>query len=320
MTLMSDAPSHAPVPPVARPERGKLFVIYTGLITTALSLAGVYWLNKNHPDVNIMGWYVKLIIPIGALIVGLACGSGYGIGSAMSGKKISRSLLLTVVLLQVVAYFTAQYIEYREIVAQMKEAGYEPVGFPEYLHVMTTSIAWKQKNGEMGEPLGAWGYGLRALEITGFVLGGLIVPAVMSARPYCDRCRRYMKTRELGVIPAAVPYRKVKKSDEAGTAAYAEEQQRALDEGTARYNRLCELAAAGDAAAFQAELAPLAAGRKAADKLPNRYHMSLVRCEGCHSGRLTANLLSGTGDKTQTTPMEPVELSPEFVRQIPAKG
>src|SRR5688572_23856592 len=202
---MTLTPEYAPIA-VRGPQRGQLFMIYSGLITTALTLAGVYWMNQNAEDFNIMGWYANYVLPVGAVIVGALAGCGYGIGSAMSGLKVSRRLLTLIVLFQVIAYFIAQYIEYRDIVTRLGITG---LGFWEYFHINAVSFAWKQKDGDMGEPLGYWGYAFHALEVAGFALGGLIVPAVMMARPYCDTCRRYMKTRELGAIPAAVPARKV---------------------------------------------------------------------------------------------------------------
>src|SRR4051812_26512742 len=80
------------------------FVLWSGIITSVLALAGVYWLSKNTTEFHIMGWYANYVIPVGAIIVGLAAGSGYGIASWISGVRISRKLLLVVVLLQTAAY------------------------------------------------------------------------------------------------------------------------------------------------------------------------------------------------------------------------
>ena len=55
---------------------------------------------------------------------------------------------------------------------------------------MARSYAWKQSNGSMGQPLGAWGYFFRGLEVLGFVAGGLIVPLALRKAPYCPACQR----------------------------------------------------------------------------------------------------------------------------------
>src|SRR5687767_7603129 len=88
-----------------------LFVLQCGILTSVLALAGVYWLNKKATDFHIMGWYANYIIPAGALIVGLVAGSGYGIASWVTGVRIRRKLLWTVVLLQTGAYLGAEYVE-----------------------------------------------------------------------------------------------------------------------------------------------------------------------------------------------------------------
>src|SRR5262245_22630652 len=96
------------------------FVLQSGLITSALALAGVYWLNKNTDDFNIMGWYADYIIPVGAVIVGFAAGSGYGLASWYTGVRISRWLLVTVLLLQAVSYVAAEYVEYRDVRSRLE--------------------------------------------------------------------------------------------------------------------------------------------------------------------------------------------------------
>ena len=87
-----------------------------------------------------MGFYVKLIIPLGAIGVGALAGSGYGIASAWTGAKIGRGLLLTVCLLLVAAYFVAKYIEFRDLVTQYPQiAGWS---FFDYYHFGTTNMTF----------------------------------------------------------------------------------------------------------------------------------------------------------------------------------
>lgn len=89
--------------------RGQLFVLQTGLATTALALGGVYWLS-HYADTDPMGWYGGRIIPAGAICVGTVAGSGYGAASWWTGVKIGRGLLYAVCALLIVAYFVAQFI------------------------------------------------------------------------------------------------------------------------------------------------------------------------------------------------------------------
>jgi len=304
-----------PAPTSVREERSYTPVIISGLITTALALAGVYVLDIAASDFNIMGWYADYILPVGALIVGLIAASGYGLASWLSGVKITRSLLLIVLVLQLAAYFAAQYIAFRNM-HLVHRADHSPVGFFEYYDLVARTIAWKQDNGSLGKPLGLWGYGVRALEVIGFVGGGLIVPALLRKAPYCADCQRYMKTKGLALIPASVRARKVKKSDLAGQATYEAEQKQAFDGGKQIIAGIQQLAAANSTADFQKKLAELQPGKKAAAKLPGRFSLQLVHCQGCFSGRFVAKLLTGQGKQLKQTEFSRAELHPEFVRAI----
>jgi hypothetical protein len=52
-------------------------VLAAGGFTTLAALAGVFALGRH--GTNIMGWYANYVIPAGALLVGMACASGYAI-------------------------------------------------------------------------------------------------------------------------------------------------------------------------------------------------------------------------------------------------
>jgi hypothetical protein len=291
-----------------REERSNSIVLISGLITTALALLGVYALDRYTDDFHIMGWYANRVIPVGALLVGLVAASGYGIVSWLSGVKITRGLLWLIVALQVLAYFTARYIEFRSLKL--------PMSFFEFYDFAARSIAWKQDNGTLGEPVGAWGYGIRFLEVAGFVFGGLVVPLVMLKAPYCPACQLYMKTRQLTLFPASVTVRKVKKSNVAGQAAYEAEQQQAFDQGKQTLEALQQLAAKGDSAGFRKRLDELQPGQKAAGKLPGRFALKLVHCKRCCGGHLISQHILGQGNQIKTTELARADIHSEFVRSI----
>ena len=106
-----------------RPRNLYFIVLVSGLFTSALALAGVYWLGKNSNDFHIMGWYANYVIPAGAMIVGIAAGSGYAVASWLTGSRISRGLLAAVLILQTTAYLTAEYVEYRDVMDGLRQRG-----------------------------------------------------------------------------------------------------------------------------------------------------------------------------------------------------
>jgi hypothetical protein len=306
-------PTSAPAGP--HEEQSNFLVLVSGLATTALALLGVYLLDARTEDFHIMGWYANYILPIGAVIVGVVASSGYGLASWFSGIKITRSLLWLILALQLAAYFAAQYIEFKgRHLVHIRDG--TPVGFVEYFDAAARSFAWQQKDGSPGEPMGMWGYAFRGLEILGFAAGGLIVPLVLRKQPYCQTCRRYMRTRQLGLVPASVPVKKVKKSDIAGAAAHEAEQQQAFDRGKQTIEMLQQHAASAKAADFQKILAELHPGKKEAAKLPGRFGLELVHCKRCYAGQFVVKLLLGQGKNIQQTDFGSTELNSEFARSI----
>jgi hypothetical protein len=304
-----------------------LFILQSGIITSAIALAAVYFLNKHAQDVNIMGWYANYVIPLGAILVGLIAGSGYGIASWFTGAKISRGLLGAVVLLQTTAYFAAEYVEYREFRGMLEQfrnvivtetgESFEIPGFVEYYQDKAESFAWQPKNGEgEGEPMGGWGYLFVGLGAIGFIAGGLIVPAALMAKPYCDACQTYKKTRNLGLLPASVAHRKVKKSDTEGQAAYVAEQAKAAEQGSEQLARLNELTTADDSAGYLAELNEYKGNQSDVKKLPRRIDISLQYCDTCHGGQLLYNVVTGTGDKATIEVLAAVPVSAAFTRAL----
>ena len=305
-------PTSAPAGP--REEQSYLPVLISGLATTALALLGVYVLDTKT-GFHIMGWYANYVLPIGAVIVGVVASCGYGLVSWFSGIKITRSLLWIILALQLAAYFAAQYIEFKSLHLVYRSTG-TPVGFIRYYDAAARSFAWKQSDGSMGRPLGGWGYAFRGLEIVGFAAGGLIVPLVLRKKPYCQACQRYMRTRQLGLVPASVPVKKVKKSDAAGLAAYQAEQQQALDRGKQIVEALRQQAADAKPAEFQKILAELGPGRKQTARLPGRFSLQLVHCNRCYAGQFVVKLLLGQGKQMKQTDVSRTELNSEFARSL----
>jgi hypothetical protein len=298
-----------------REDQSPLVVLACGLATTALALLGVYVLNATTEDFHIMGLYADYILPAGAVMVGFVAAAGYGLASWLSGVKITRSLLWTVLALQFAAYFTAQYIEFHSL--QLVHRDGSPVGFLEYYDFVARSFAWKHGvHGAAGAPLGIWGYLFRGLEVLGFVGGGLLVPLLLRKKPYCDSCQRYMKTRHLISWAASVPAKKIKKSDAPAIQSHEAEQQRALESGKETWAALKEAASTSKAAEFRARILGLEPGKKAAAKLPQRLTLKLVHCRRCCSGWLRLDLISGQGRDLKQTKLDRVDLQKEFVRAI----
>ena len=295
----------APQADIARASRGSTepIVIVGGLLTTALALAGV-WFASQH-GVNVMGWYANYVIPVGALVVGLAASSGYGIGSYLTGTKVTGRLLFTVLALLTASYFLAKYVEFRLLFPEgaLREDG-TSVGFWEYFDIAARSIYFKaDKAGQAdGSPLGLWGYGVRALEMVGFVGGGVLIPVSMRKMPYCARCQAYMKTKSVAFFAAGIPLKKISKKKVQELQDYEQANLAAFNEADAAMKAMLAAAAKADGAT----LAQLAAkhpklGNAAAQKLTLRTGVYLVHCPRCHDGLVKASQFTGAGNAVRRT-------------------
>ncbi len=295
-------------------DRTALPVILAGLATTTLALFGVWAANQASDSFNIMSWYGYYIIPIGAVLVGLVAGSGYGLASWVTGVRISRTLLWVVICLQVLAYFLAQYIDFRHLLSSNPEAG--QVGFLEFFDETTRSFAWTQKDGSAGSPLGAWGYLWRCLEIAGFGLGGLIVPLILKAKPYCQSCQRYMRTKALGLLPAGVPPKKIKKKDLDGKAEFDKAHESAWNQGMLSLEEMRKAGQEGKFERFNQILDEQRAAQKDIAKLTTRIAVSLSYCPSCHNSQLNAVSLSGQGNKIARQELGISKVDPGLSREL----
>jgi hypothetical protein len=310
----------APYEDVSRSDKPYFIVLMSGVLTSAATLAGVYWLGKNTNDFHIMGWYANYIIPVGAILVGIAAASGYAVASWLTGTRISRNLLLAVLVLQTGAYVMAEYVEYRDVMDNLRQRGLiigpEP-SFLAYYDFKARSFAWNKPGpgNQPGQPLGGWGYVFVLLGAAGFILSGLIAPAVLYAVPYCERCQRYMKTKLLGVLPASVPEKKIAKRDLEAQEAHAREQEQAALNADEAVARLQAAIAEGRTDTIQQEL--LAAGTiKANEKLPRRVRVSLTWCKSCQEGRIILALVSGDVQALQELKLAELPVPAPCVRTL----
>jgi hypothetical protein len=302
------------------PRRSVLVVLLSGVVTTVLALLGVWWLDNNTTGWHVMGWYGDYVIPAGALIVGVTAGLGYGVASYLTGLRIRRGLLLCVLALQLAAYAAAQYLEFRSFTGGdplIDETG-QVLTFTRYYHLRAINFAW-DNHGHPGEPLGNWGYFFIGLGVVGFVLGGVLAPAVLMKKPYCAACALYMKSRTLALVPASIPNRKVSKKDPAAQAAFQEENARAAATAEALIQRMTDLSAKGDAIAINTALIPYpprGTEARSAGRLPARLRVVLASCRQCFAGHLQPAVMTGQGRGIRVRPLPAIPLRADAARMI----
>lgn len=206
-------------------------------------------------------------------------------------------------ILQITVYFLAQYLEYLYIIEQARQSQGRSIdiAFFEYFDYATRQFSFqKEHSNDYGDPMGSWGYAFRVLEILGFVFGGLIAPLALRSKSYCDQCQVYMKKKKLVLLPASVPFRKIKRKDTEGKQAYEKEMQTAFEHALEQLESLRASLEAGKLAGlmdFQKQYSP---DSKAISKLPVRIALSLDYCPICSKGILVAKQVSGQGNQVKT--------------------
>jgi hypothetical protein len=175
-------------------ELDDLVVVLCGLVTCTVT-AIILWGVEQVTDVALYTYMLWWCIPIGAIIAGLAGGSGYYAGAWNFGYRPSKLLLVNTVLASVGTFFLIHYLSYSTFVLDGHPVR-DQATFVQYVDVATRSMSMQYsdagKDQVTGE-LGALGYGVALLQIAGFALGGAFVYQMLATIPYCDRCARYFR-------------------------------------------------------------------------------------------------------------------------------
>jgi len=286
-----------------------LTVLLSGLGTTAASLFAVHYIDSHHGE-HVMSFYVHAFIPLGAILVGLLASSGYLISSLISGMRIGRLFLLTIFLLQVIAYFVGEYIEFRSLHLVWRRTG-EPMGFWYYFHLR--SISYSLVGGREGSTsLGYFGYALRLLEIGSFGLVGLALPSALRHSAYCESCKTYMSSRELALFPASLPYRKFGTDEAEDRQAYQEEQEELFEKGVQAAALLANLAESGEGAELCDVMKSAQSARRETAKLPSRIVLSMTYCKRCKEGDMYIVANAGASKRQ----LHDVKLDPTVVASL----
>jgi hypothetical protein len=174
-----------------------LLVAPFGLATCLLTAVILWWIEVRF-GFAFYSWMFWFVIPVGALLAGFAGASGYYAGSLIIGHRPTRLLLLNMLIGSVLTFFLIHYLAYVTLKIDGKAVS-DYIPFAKYLDIVirSTSMQYRfhaSKLGATGE-LGSLGYVVAGLQIIGFAIGGFCVYGWLAAKPYCDRCSRYLSTK-----------------------------------------------------------------------------------------------------------------------------
>ncbi len=260
-----------------------LLVIFCGLITTTISLVIVTLLAGT--DFNVIGWYWLFVIPLGAILVGLASGTGYYFASKWTNSKIVGVFVWLILLISITAYVISHFISYRMFVNT------EEFTFIQYIQAYAEGLSFEKSgsNGEYGDPLGKLGYFFLLLEGLGVSIGSIYPVASLWTQAYCDRCNFYLKKQRTGFISSdetTADLRKKKKPEKEDILVGA------INSSIMRTGQLFEENEATPYETIQSAIGHLDQSQK--KKALANVTVELFKCPACDTHQIKATLINQT--------------------------
>lgn len=193
-----------PASALPRPTRfPELVVLMAGVATSAV----VLWVVSLLADSGtyIMGWYLFLLIPAGALLVGLLSGLGYAIAARKVNMKLSSGFVSGMVFISLMDYFANHYVGYTSVLERLHPS--VEYSFFNYLRDICENMTFSRTgDGSPGAPIGWWGYLFKGLEAAGYVAGATIPARVavgsVASTPDCLNCGQYYAPQRFGYLNA----------------------------------------------------------------------------------------------------------------------
>lgn len=272
-----------------------LSVILGGLITTVITLALLtYVAISTNGEIHLLGYiFTFFVFPISAIAIGFLSGIGYSIVSWLRGCRVPGILLFFVFIIQICAYFTAQYIEYRITNPVFANDG-QPVPFWTYYDFQTQQMIFSTENEEdennphKTEPLGIFGYGPRLLEILGFAFGGLTPLLLLRMKAHCRRCNIYTKRRTIHLIPSFMPPELLFRSKAKGIIENKDNLVGMAQEGDVFLKAVLEAIARDDLEALRNALQACKHGIVSSHKdVSTLVYLQIAQCPRCGNGILS---------------------------------
>ena len=289
-------------------DKSVLPVLAAGAVTTA---ATVFLAVKLFDGVDVMGLHY-FVFPLGAGALGLVATIGFGLVAWKGGHRITAQVLLAAGALLVAGYAAHEWLLFQARVAGFRVP--DSVTFASWFDVTTRHLRLAGRRGNMGGSLEEWGYAQRALDLAGFILGGLAAPLVLRKKPYCNSCGRYRKNEDLGVIAAGIPDKVFGNNSPERTEQRAGELSRA-HAALARIYAATARADGPGAAQALSEAGPW--GKRAVANAANaRIAVSVSHCPGCGEGQLHAMMVTGQGKQIKTTPLSVQDVSAGVAQEL----
>ncbi len=259
-------------------------ILACGFATTVAALV-INFLIAAFTDFDPLLITVFYIIPVGAFLVGIVAGCGYGLSARVTQFFPSKRFIVLIVVIQFGIFFASRYAEYRLNILGMAD----PPGFFEVYKAHLEGFVWHD-NGNNKNPvaLGKLGYFLEFAASVLFALGALLSMGILHGIPYCRHCRKFMQKSSHFSLPASAKRTKIKKKDAAGKEQLDRENAETFARATGYVEKIVERLQSGennDAASMVVMLSEIRDQTGALPKeIKKHWHQlmfELSRCSDC---------------------------------------
>lgn len=176
-------------------------------LVTGLIVAFAISLIEVATDVALYGFSAAVVIPIGAIGCGLVAAVGFYAASRLLHVRPAASALAIPLVTAITSFFAAHWFTFSRYELPTGKTVSEALalnglGFVDYLRMTATESGMTL--GSSSAPttitrLGSWGYGVVALQIIGFALGGWFVSTILRQKPWCEASHRFMSRQGVHV-------------------------------------------------------------------------------------------------------------------------
>lgn len=166
---------------------------FCGYVTaTVVAISNV--LVEKYFQVNIFSLSVWGILPMGAIMVGVAAASGYYLGAVWLHRPPTKILLFQMIAVAGITQLTIYYFDYLLVLQNNSQITTDLFPFTAYLKLRFThmSIEFFRPHMNTGE-VGAFGYVVAVIQFAGFLLGGFGVYNKLRSKLICNDCTQYFR-------------------------------------------------------------------------------------------------------------------------------
>ncbi|PWF55529.1 hypothetical protein [Massilia glaciei] len=142
-------------------------------------------------DFNLFKLSFWVIVPVGAILLGLVAASGYHFGSIRFNRKPGKVLLVQMLVIAGLAMLLIYWLGYRMM--RFGDGGYvaDILPFGQFLHISLTKASYAVGRSSAQEA-GGFGYFLAAIQFGGFLIGAGVVYIMLASKAMCASCELYL--------------------------------------------------------------------------------------------------------------------------------